>query len=91
MVISLVGMITFFLISVRPSVKELIQQRYEVLAAVSIFAICIYVLNLPFMVLAFVTPFFRERFYAYFHLKSMPINSTSGTEKPQSGELGQMQ
>jgi hypothetical protein len=89
MVISLVGMSTFFLISVRPSGRELIQQIPEVLVAGSIFAICIYMLNLPFMILAFVTPFFGERFYAYFHLKSMPISSPSGTEKPHSGDLEQ--
>ena len=89
MVISLVGMSTFFLISVRPSGIELIQQIPEVLVACLIFAICIYMLNLPFMILAFVTPFFRERFYAYFHLKSMPISSPSGTEKPHSGDLEQ--
>jgi len=89
MVISLVGMSTFFLISVRPSGRELIQQIPEVLVAGLIFAICIYMLNLPFMILAFVTPFFRERFYAYFHLKSMPMSSPSGTEKPHSGDLEQ--
>lgn len=89
MVISLVGMSTFFLISVRPSGIELIQQIPEVLVAGLIFAVCIYMLNLPFMILAFVTPFFRERFYAYFHLKSMPISSPSGTEKPHSGDLEQ--
>jgi len=60
-----------------------------VLVAGSIFAICIYMLNLPFMILAFASPFFRERFYAYFHLKSMPISSPSGTEKPHSGDLEQ--
>jgi len=89
MVISLVGMSTFFLISVRPSGIELIQQIPEVLVAGLIFAVCIYMLNLPFMILAFVTHFFRERFYAYFHLKSMPISSPSGTEKPHSGDLEQ--
>jgi hypothetical protein len=89
MVISLVGTITNFLISVGPSVEELIRQMPQVLLVGLIFAICIYVLNLPFMVLAFVTPFFRERFYAYFHLKSMPISSLSGTEKAHGGDLEQ--
>lgn len=89
MVISLVAIITYFLISVRPSAKELIQQMPQVLLVALIFAICVYVLNLPFMILAFVTPFFRERFYAYFRLKSMPVSSPSGTEKPRSGDLEQ--
>ena len=91
MVISLVGTITNFLISVGSSdpAKELIRQMPQVLLLALIFAICIYVLNLPFMVLAFVMPFFRERFYAYFHLKSMPISLQSGTEKPHGGDLEQ--
>jgi len=64
MVISLVGMITFFLITEGPSepVKELIKQMPQVLLVGLIFAICIYVLNLPFMILAFASRFFRERF-----------------------------
>ncbi|HUT47082.1 MAG TPA: hypothetical protein VMX36_12410 [Sedimentisphaerales bacterium] len=89
MVISLVAIITYFLISVGPSGEELIQQIPQVLLVGLIFAICVYVLNLPFMILAFTTPFFRRRFYAYFHLKSMPIGSSSGTEKPRSGDLEQ--
>jgi len=88
-VISLVGMIIFFLISVRPSGNELIEHIPEVLVAGLILALCIYMLNLPFMILAFVTPFFRERFYAYFHLKSMPIVSPSGTGKPRSDKSEQ--
>jgi len=102
-VISLVAIITYFLISEGPSdpLEELIRQLPQVLLVALIFAFCIYVLNLPFMILAFVTPFFSERFYAYFHLKSMPISSSSGTdsehldkqstgtEKPRSGDLEQ--
>jgi hypothetical protein len=56
-----------------------------------VFVICIYILNLPFMIVAFVTPFFRERFYAYFHLKSMPISSPSGTKIPHGGNLEQIE
>jgi len=90
-VISLVGMITFFLIAEGASdpSEELIRQIPQVLLVGFIFAICVYMLNLPFMILAFVTPFFRERFYAYFHLKSMSISCPSGTEKPLSGDLEQ--
>jgi hypothetical protein len=91
MVISIVAFLTFFLIAVGPSgpAEELIRQIPGVLLVGLIFAICIYALNLPFMVLAFSSPFYRERFYAYFHLKSMPVSSLSGTEKPHSGDLEQ--
>lgn len=90
-IISIVAFLTFFLIAEGPSepVKELIQQIPQVLLVGFIFAICVYVLNLPYMILAFVTPFFRERFYAYFHLKSMAISSPSGTEKPLNADLEQ--
>lgn len=82
MVISLEVMITVFLFYEWPSdpIEKLIRQIPQVLLVTLIFAICIYILSLPFMILAFATPFFRERFYAYFHLKSMPISSPSGTE-----------
>ena len=86
MVISLVAIITYFLISVGPSAKELIRQMPQVLLVGLIFAICIYMLNLPFMVLAFVTPFFRRRFYAYFHLKSMPVSSPPAASSRQLDE-----
>ena len=92
-VISIVAFLTFFLIAEGPSdpAEELIRQIPQVLLVGFIFAICIYMLNLPFMILAFVTPFFRERFYAYFHLKSMPMSFPSGTEKPRGGDLEQTQ
>jgi len=90
-IISILAFMIFFLIGARQSitVEEIIRQIPQVLIVGLIFAICIYVLNLPFMILAFSTPFFRERFYAYFHLKSMSIRSPSGTEKPNSGKLEQ--
>ncbi len=37
-----------------------------------IFGACLYVINLPFIILALRSPFFRERFYACLRLKSMP-------------------
>ena len=88
-VISLVEMIIFFLISERPSGEEFVRHIREVLIGSLIFAICIYILNLPFMILAFASPFFRGRFYAYFHLKSMPIVSPSDMEKPNSDDSEQ--
>jgi len=90
-VISLVGMVTFFLIDEGPSnsAEELIRQIPQVLLVGFIFAFCIYVMNLPFMILAFASTFYRKRFYAYFHLKSMPISSLSVTEKPYGDVLEQ--
>jgi len=91
MIISIVAFLTFFLIAVGPSgpAEELIRQIPGVLLVGLIFAICIYMLNLPFMILAFASTFYRKRFYAYFHLKSMPISSLSGTEKPHGDVLEQ--
>ena len=90
-VISLVAIIAYFLIAEARSepLKELIRQMPQVLLVAMIFAICMYMLNLPFMVLAFASAFFRERFYAYFHLKSMPISSPSGTKIPHGDNLEQ--
>ena len=93
-VISIVAFLTFFLIALiadGPSdpAEELIRQIPGVLLVGLIFGLCIYILNLQFMILAFASPFFRGRFYAYFHLKSMPIVSPSGTEKPNSGDSEQ--
>jgi hypothetical protein len=78
--ISLVVIIAFFLIAEGPSepIGQIIRQMPRVLLVAVIFAFCIYMLNLPFMILAFVSPFFRARFYAYFHLKSMPTGPSSG-------------
>jgi peptidoglycan/LPS O-acetylase OafA/YrhL len=48
-----------------------------------IFGACLYVINLPFMILAFYSPFFRERFFACLRLKSMPtIEAQSNTRLP---------
>jgi hypothetical protein len=93
-VISIVAFLIFFLITLiaeGPSdpLEELIRQLPQVLLVGLIFALCIYILNLPFMILAFTTPFFRKRFYAYFHLKSMSISSPSGTKKPHGDDLEQ--
>jgi hypothetical protein len=37
----------------------------------AVFGLCLYVIDLPYMLLVLCTPFFRERFYACLHLKSM--------------------
>ena len=36
-----------------------------------VLGLCVYVINLPYMILAFYSPFFRERFFACLRLKSM--------------------
>lgn len=56
-----------------------IQVLPEVLLAGLLFGACMYVLNLPFMILAFCSSFFRKRFYAYFHLRSMQMGPPDGT------------
>jgi len=88
-VISLAAIVVFFLISEGPSWEGLIRRMPEVLIVAMVFAICIYMLNLPFITLALVTPFFRGRLYAYYHLKSMPVSFSSGTAKPCAGGKGQ--
>ncbi len=49
-----------------------------------IFGLCLYVLNLPFMVLGFVSPFFRERFCGCLRLESIPAAVTSGGTGPEA-------
>jgi hypothetical protein len=62
-----------------------------------IFGLCLYVLNLPFMILGFTHPFFRERFFTCLNLKPMHaaqknVNSgrlngqNLGTEMPENGD-----
>jgi len=51
---------------------------------------CLYVINLPFMILALRSSFFRERFYECLRIKSMPTISgqsdtdLSGNQSPES-------
>jgi hypothetical protein len=65
-----------------------IQVLPQVLLVGLLFGACMYVLNLPFMILAFCSSFFRERFYAYFHLRSMPMgpHPPAGTRSVQLDE-----
>lgn len=63
----------------------------------SIFGLCLYMLNLPFMILGFANAFFRERFCACLRLKAMPAapqqadigrlnEQNPGTEIPEKGD-----
>lgn len=62
-----------------------------------IFGLCLYVLNLPFMILGFASSFFRERLCVCLRLKPMPVASKQadigrineqnpGTEMPEKGD-----
>jgi hypothetical protein len=59
----------------------------QVFAVGLVFGLCLYVINLPYMILAFCSPFFRERFYACLRLRSMP--TTAGrTDSDRLNEQG---
>ena len=62
-----------------------------------IFGLCLYVLNLPFLILGFIHPFFRERFCACLRLKPIPAapkqadagwlnGQNPSTEIPENGD-----
>ena len=51
-----------------------------------IFGLCLYVINLPFMILVFYSPFFRERFCACLRLKSMPSTVANPATNPPTEE-----
>jgi MFS family permease len=53
--------------------SRLISQLIQVLFVGLILGLFIYVLNLPFMLLGFVSPFFRERLYVCLRLKPKDI------------------
>lgn len=87
----IVGSIIF---SSGPAFSEAI---FMLIVAGLIFGLFLYVLNLPFMILGFAHPFFRERFCACLRLKRMPLNpgqadivrnngQKPGTELPEKGD-----
>lgn len=53
-----------------------------------IFGVFLYVLNLPFMILGFAHPFFRERFCVCLRLKSIPATAESeaGSDRLDNGQ-----
>ena len=62
-----------------------------------VLAVCLYLINLPYMILAIRSSFFRERFYACLRLKAMPATpkqtdtgrlneQNPGTEIPEKGD-----
>ena len=71
----LVGVIVFYFILLTIQGASSIQFSTILLAAsISglILGLFSYLINFPFMILGFVNPFFRKRFYACLNLKSMP-------------------
>ena len=56
--------------------NDLTSMLLQVLVTGLVAGLLLYVINLPFMILAFCSSFFHERFYACLRLKSMP--STAG-------------
>jgi hypothetical protein len=79
---SILSISTFYIvirmtISSIPSWSYLLHVLLSATLTGSIFGILVYVLNLPFMILGFVSPFFRERFCACLNLKSTPTPEES--------------
>jgi len=53
-----------------------------------VLGLCVYVINLPYIILALRNSFFRERFYACLRLKSMPT-TVAQADADQLGEQSQ--
>ncbi len=91
LLVSLIATLGFLIVALMvtssgPSLSEMILMF--ALAGL-IFGLCLYVLNLPFMILGFAHPFFRKRFLACLRLKPMPVAQKQvdyGTEIPEKGD-----
>ena len=67
----------------RPPVYMLKAIMFQALIMGLVTGLLLYAINLPFMILAFCSPFYRERFYACLRLKSMPTTTPqSNTNRP---------
>jgi hypothetical protein len=53
---------------------------FQLLTVGLIFGLCAYVIVLPYMILAFRSSFFRQRFYDCFHLPAMAELGTDESE-----------
>jgi len=67
-----------FLMSSGASGPDLLEAILMLSLVGLILGLCLYVLTLPFMILGFANPFFRERFNACLRLKSMPTMPEAG-------------
>ncbi len=65
---------------------------FEVFPAGLIFGLCAYVIVLPYMILAFRSSFYRQRFYGCFHLPAMAaVNADeSKTDSPKQNNISDM-
>jgi len=71
---SVAAMLGFFIVGtlfIFPGQVKLVSMIFEVAGVGLALGTCLYVLNLPYMILAFYSPFFRERFFACLNLKSI--------------------
>jgi hypothetical protein len=69
------------------SPSRLIQQLIQVLLIGLIFGLFIYVINLPYMLLGFVNPFFRKRFYDCLRLKPAPATVDSNSDSSDRSDM----
>lgn len=56
----------------------------RLLAVGSVLGVCLYVIVLPYLILALVDPFFRQRFYACLRLRPVPPQQQDASENRQS-------
>ena len=83
---TLAAMMIFMVVTIfiqQPSFDMLKSILFQVLIVGLVTGLLLYTINLPFMILAFCSPFYRERFYACLRLKSMPTTTPqSNTNRP---------
>lgn len=73
--VAMIGVFIIGMLFIFPGQPKLMSVIFDVAGVGLIFGVCLYVLNLPYMILAFRSSFFRERFYACLRLKSMPTTA----------------
>jgi hypothetical protein len=81
-VVCVTSMLVFFLIAFaidRPPIS-LFAILFQILLAGLVFGLCVYVIVLPYMILAFRISFYRQRFHDCFHLPAMASLSTDESE-----------
>jgi len=85
---SVVAMLTFMAIMLLVEGRlpsDLTSMLLQVLVVGLVAGLLLYAINLPFMILALSSPFFRERFYACLRLKSMPTATGIKTDADRLG------
>jgi hypothetical protein len=82
--VCLVSMIVFYVIAFMIQQVPISIIRLSLIAATvgSVLGLCLYVINLPYMILAMSNSFFRERFFACLRLKATSAN-------PKQPDIGQ--